>query len=92
MHSMVKCSKCGNEIDASVELDSRAKSYNACHNCWNEWVRYSIMVINDLRLDMSIAEHRQLLKKYERIFFGVERLDEGLRDVSKEDERVPDKR
>ncbi len=88
---MVKCVRCGNEVPDSIDWNERAKHYNACNNCWNEWVKYSIMVINDLRLDMSVAEHRQLLKKYERMFFGVEKL-EGLRDVSREEERVPDKR
>jgi len=88
---MVKCIRCGNEVPDSIDWNERAKHYNSCNTCWNEWVKYSIMVINDLRLDMSVAEHRQLLKKYERMFFGVEKL-EGLRDVSREEERVPDKR
>lgn len=84
----MKCSKCGNEFDGFD--DPRAEEYNACNNCWNEWIKYSIMVINDLRLDMSIKEHRAMLKKYERIFFGLEKPEEGMRDVSKEEERVPD--
>ncbi|MEM1951198.1 MAG: Fe(2+)-trafficking protein [Candidatus Nitrosocaldus sp.] len=89
---MVRCVKCGSEIDESVERDARAKSYGSCSNCWAEWTRYSIMVINDLRLDMSIPEHRQMLKRYERIFFGLEQIEQGMRDVSKEEERVPDKK
>ena len=30
------------------------------------------MVINELRLDMSLPEHRKALKKQEKIFFGLE--------------------
>jgi Fe-S cluster biosynthesis and repair protein YggX len=47
------------------------------------------MVINDLRLDMSIKEHRILLKRYERAFFGIK--SEGIKDLTKEEERTPDK-
>jgi Fe-S cluster biosynthesis and repair protein YggX len=34
------------------------------------------MVINEMRLDMSLPEHRKMLKKYERIFFGLEKGEE----------------
>lgn len=88
---MTKCSKCGKDFDENAS-DPRAKAYNACQNCWGEWVTYSVMVINEMRLDMSMPEHRQVLKKYERTFFGVEKPAEGMRDLSKEEERVPDKR
>ncbi len=84
--TMMRCSRCNNEFE---DTDARAKEYNACNACWNEWMRYSIMVINDLRLDMSIREHRNLLKRYERAFFGLEK-PENMRDLSKEEERVPD--
>lgn len=82
----MKCSRCGNEFS---ETDPRADVYNACNDCWNEWMKYSIMVINDLRLDMSVKEHRAMLKKYERTFFGLEK-GEDVKDLTKEDERVPD--
>lgn len=82
----MKCSKCGNEF---TETDPRAEVYNACMDCWNEWMKYSIMVINDLRLDMSVKEHRAILKKYERAYFGLEK-SEDIKDLTNEEERVPD--
>lgn len=83
------CKKCGKEFE-EAGVDARAKEYGSCQNCWNEWVQYSVMVINEMRLDMSMREHRQMLKKYEKTFFGQEKLEEGMRDVSKESERIPD--
>ncbi|MEM2856144.1 MAG: Fe(2+)-trafficking protein [Candidatus Nitrosocaldaceae archaeon] len=81
------CKRCNGEFD---HAEPKAKEYSVCNNCWDEWKKYSIMVINDLRLDMSIKEHRALLKKYERVYFGLEKA-EDVRDLSKEEERVPDK-
>ena len=82
----MKCVRCNNEF---TDTDPRAYIYKACNACWAEWIKYSIMVINDLRLDMSIKEHRILLKKYERAFFGIK--SEGIKDLTKEEERTPDK-
>ena len=86
-----KCSKCGNKFDES-KVDPEAAKYFACSNCWSEWVTYSVMVINEMRLDLSLPEHRKVLKKYERVFLGLEKPEEGMKDMNKEEERVPDKR
>jgi Fe-S cluster biosynthesis and repair protein YggX len=85
------CSKCGNNFDEST-VDQGALKYSSCGNCWAEWVKYSIMVINEMRLDLSMPEHRQMLKKYERSYFGLEGPEAGMKDYTKEEERVPDKR
>ena len=84
------CSKCNGSYDEN-SVDAGAKKYNACQNCWNEWMTQSIMVINEMKLDMSMPEHRHMLGKYERAFFGLEEREAGMRDLSKEEERVPDK-
>jgi Fe-S cluster biosynthesis and repair protein YggX len=31
------------------------------------------MVMNEMRLDMSMPEHRKALRKYEKVFFGLEK-------------------
>ncbi len=85
------CSKCGNGFDEN-SVDPQAARYTSCQSCWSEWIKYSIMVINEMRLDLSMSEHRQMLKKYERVFFGLEKPEGGVRDLSKEEERVPDER
>jgi hypothetical protein len=44
------------------------------------------MVMNELRLDMSLPEHRKALRKYERAFFGLEK---GVGEVQKNPEQPP---
>lgn len=84
------CSKCSASFDES-KVDPASAKYSSCTNCWDEWVKYSVMVINEMRLDLSMPEHRKALKKYERVFFGLEKPEGGMKDLSKEEERVPDK-
>jgi Fe-S cluster biosynthesis and repair protein YggX len=46
-----------------------------------------VMVMNEMRLDMSLPEHRKLLRKYERMFFGLEK-PEG--ELQKNPDKQPD--
>lgn len=85
------CSKCSTTFD-ETKVDPVAAKYSACSKCWDEWVKYSVMVINEMRLDLSLPEHRKVLKKYERAYFGLERPEAQMKDYTKEEERVPDKR
>ena len=62
------CLKCGKTIDEVVD-DPAAEKYPACAACWKEWTTYAVMVMNEMRLDMSVPEHRKALRKYERLFF-----------------------
>jgi Fe-S cluster biosynthesis and repair protein YggX len=66
------CTKCKNSFDEKLVDDPGAQKYSSCPSCWNEWTTHAIMVINELRLDMSLPEHRKALKKQEKIFFGLE--------------------
>jgi Fe-S cluster biosynthesis and repair protein YggX len=71
------CMKCGQDFEDSSITDPTSQKYPSCAGCWGEWNTYSVMVINELRLDMSLPEHRKALRKYERMFFGLEK-PEGL--------------
>lgn len=85
------CTKCKAEIPDSEQLDVTAASYPCCNKCWEEWKTYRIMVMNELRLDMSLPDHRKLLKKNEKIFVGVLTPQGDVVDFSNEDNRKPDK-
>jgi hypothetical protein len=61
------CLRCGKAISAFS--DPAAEKYPACPDCWKEWTTYAVMVMNEMRLDMSVPEHRKALRKYERMFF-----------------------
>jgi len=79
------CLKCGKGIEEPHD-DPAAEKYPACNACWKEWTTYAIMVMNELRLDMSLPEHRKALRKYERAFFGLEK---GVGEVQKNPEQPP---
>ena len=50
----------------------------------------SVMVMNEMKLDMSMPDHRKLLKKHEKIFVGVMSPEGEVIDYSNEDNRKPD--
>ena len=49
------------------------------------------MVMNELHLDMSMSDHRKLLKKHEKIFAGIMTPEGDYVDYSNEDNRNPEK-
>jgi Fe-S cluster biosynthesis and repair protein YggX len=51
-----------------------------------------IMVTNELKLDMSMVDHRKLLKKHEKIFVGVLSPEGEVIDYTNEDNRKPEER
>ena len=52
------CTKCKNDIPDSEELEPAPASYPCCTKCWEEWKENRVMVINEMRLDMSMKDHR----------------------------------
>jgi len=84
------CTKCKNQIPDTEELDPIASKYPECNKCWNEWKEYRVMVMNEMRLDMSMPDHRKLLKKHEKIFAGVLTPEGDIVDYANEDNRKPD--
>ena len=84
------CTKCKNEIPDTEELDPRASSYPCCTKCWGEWKENRVMVINEMKLDMSLKDHRQLLKKHEKVFVGVLTPEGDVVDYSNEENRNPE--
>ena len=85
------CTKCKNLILNNEELDIVAAKYPLCNKCWAEWKEYRVMVMNEMRLDMSMIDHRKLLKKHEKIFAGVLSPEGEIVDYVNEDNRKPDK-
>lgn len=81
------CLKCGKTFDEKTVEDPAASKYPACQDCWKEWATHAIMVMNEMRLDMSLPEHRKMLRKYERMFFGLEK-QEG--EIQKNPDKRPD--
>ncbi|MDX1533418.1 MAG: Fe(2+)-trafficking protein [Nitrosopumilaceae archaeon] len=84
------CTKCKSEIPDNEQLEPQAEKYPCCSKCWAEWKEYRIMVMNEMRLDMSMPDHRKVLKKHEKIFVGVMSAEGDVIDYSNEDNRKPD--
>jgi Fe-S cluster biosynthesis and repair protein YggX len=86
-----RCTKCKKDISDDVELDLVAAAYPCCNECWNEWKQYRIMVMNEMKLDMSMPDHRKVLKKYEKVFTGVMTPEGDIANFADENQRKPDK-
>jgi Fe-S cluster biosynthesis and repair protein YggX len=84
------CTKCKNSIPDTEQLGPINEKYPTCTKCWAEWKEYQIMVMNEMKLDMSMADHRKLLKKHEKIFVGVLSAEGEIIDYTDEDNRKPD--
>ncbi len=84
------CTKCKNEIPDNVELDPVGSIYPCCSKCWEEWKQYRIMVMNEMKLDMSLPDHRKVLKKYEKVFVGVMTPEGDVINFADENQRKPD--
>ena len=85
-----QCTKCKLQIPDSEVLDVVAEKYPTCNKCWAEWKEYRVMVMNEMRLDMSMPDHRKMLRKNEKIFVGVMSPDGDVIDFTNEDNRRPD--
>ncbi|HKC79424.1 MAG TPA: iron transporter [Nitrosopumilaceae archaeon] len=85
------CTKCKKEIPQEVELDPMATNYPCCSECWAEWKQYRVMVMNEMKLDMSMPDHRKVLKKYEKVFVGVLTPEGDVVNFADENKRNPEK-
>jgi Fe-S cluster biosynthesis and repair protein YggX len=69
MAETVTCVRCGatnprisSFIGFYGELKQRLQD-NVCEPCWQEWLRYQLMAINEYRLNLGTEAHRQILEK-----------------------------
>ena len=85
------CTKCKKQIPTEVELDPMAANYPCCNECWAEWKQYRVMVMNEMKLDMSMPDHRKVLKKYEKVFVGVLTPEGDVVNFADESQRNPEK-
>ncbi len=47
--------------------------------------------MNEMRLDMSMPEHRKVVKRYEKVFVGVMTPEGDVMNFADENQRKPDK-
>ena len=83
--AVLKCSRCGQEKKASQtrrfytgEVKEQLKAH-ACQDCWEEWVKMQIMLINEYRLNLMDPKTDEFLNRQVLAFFN---LDEGAEQAS----------
>ena len=84
------CTKCKSPIPDGEQMEPAAAKYPCCPKCWAEWKEYRIMVMNEMHLDMSMADHRKVLKKHEKVFAGVLTPEGDVVDFADEENRNPE--
>jgi Fe-S cluster biosynthesis and repair protein YggX len=84
----ITCSRCGQtkppvRKTAFYRGEVREKLLaNACQDCWNEWVKMQIMLINEYRLNLTDPKTDTFLNTQVLAFFG---LDDGGSEVANVD-------
>ena len=76
MARMVTCVKMGQELPGldfvpfPNELGRRIYE-NVSQEAWRQWISYSVMVINEFRLNLATKEGQKVYDEYlEKFFFG----------------------
>jgi Fe-S cluster biosynthesis and repair protein YggX len=73
----VVCRRCGQEGPALPRPPLRNAlgaeiQKTVCADCWKEWERAEVMVINELRLNFMDPEAQQVLERHMREFLALE--------------------
>ncbi len=83
MAEKVHCSRCLREASAiengifyTPELEAEVRE-KVCLDCWNEWQRAEVMVINELKLNFMDPRAMPVLIAQMREFFALDGRPEG---------------
>ncbi len=73
----VHCMRCGREAAALPRpplpgASGREVQAKVCADCWAEWVKMEVMVINELRLNFMDPQAPQILEQHMRQFLALE--------------------
>ncbi len=75
---VISCSRCGQEKEAVVntafyrgEVRDALRAH-ACQDCWNEWIKMQIMLINEYRMNLMDPKSDEFLNKQVLSFFNIE--------------------
>jgi Fe-S cluster biosynthesis and repair protein YggX len=74
MAQTVECTRCGRTAPALAKPPypgavGRQIVENACADCWAEWEKMEVMVINELRLNFMDPRSMEVLGQHIRDFF-----------------------
>jgi Fe-S cluster biosynthesis and repair protein YggX len=75
---LITCSRCSQEKEAVVKTafyrgEVRNKLLaHACQDCWDEWIKMQIMLINEYRLNLMDPKTDDFLNKQILVFFKLD--------------------
>ncbi|GMV39635.1 MAG: hypothetical protein AMXMBFR64_13510 [Myxococcales bacterium] len=78
MSDTVTCTRCGQSgpaITSFIGFQGDLKDrllQSACAPCWQEWLGYQLMAINEYRLNLGTEAHRQILAQLVSEYFKLE--------------------
>ena len=74
---IITCSRCGKEKEGVArpafytgDIAAQLKAH-ACVDCWQEWVKMQIMIVNEYRLDLMDPKTDEFLNMQVLAFFNL---------------------
>lgn len=78
MDATVHCVRCGRPDAPALPatprgvFDAEEIRQKVCVDCFGEWQRVEVMVINELRLDFMDPTSQEVLRQQMRVFLGLD--------------------
>jgi len=72
----IQCSKCGKIAPGLTEAPFKNELgtmvlHHVCKDCWQEWIRTQLMIMNEHRLNPLNDEHNKFLDEQMKIFLKL---------------------
>lgn len=67
--SDITCQKCNGMI-GSVSVNEDLINI-ICNSCWNDWIENQTKIINEYKLDFSLKEHRDFIRKQMKTYLTL---------------------
>ena len=67
--SDINCQKCNGMI-GSVSVNENFINI-ICNSCWNDWIENQTKIINEYKLDFSLKEHRDFIRKQMKTYLTL---------------------
>ncbi len=68
----INCKKCNGVIGSISDSDVNNDLKNIiCPSCWDEWIEAQTKIINEHKLDFSLKEHRDFIRKQMKAYLTL---------------------
>ena len=67
--SDINCQKCNGMI-GSVSVNEAFINI-ICNSCWNDWIENQTKIINEYKLDFSLKEDRDFIRKQKKTYLTL---------------------